>query len=104
MTTIFDAFVRASFGAYFFLGAQREQVSGLVLKHAIALSLIGVEIGIGASFAATPLLSTFLYGVKKHNPYAGIGSSLLVAVTFFASYVPARQITKIAPMRTPRYE
>jgi putative ABC transport system permease protein len=87
------------------LGAQREQVLGLVLKHAIVLSLIGVAIGIGASFAAAPLLSTFLCGVKEQDALTLASvSSLLVAVTFFASYVPARQITKIDPMRTLRHE
>jgi putative ABC transport system permease protein len=87
------------------LGAQRGQVLGLVLRQAMVLSLIGVVIGIAGSFVATPLLSRFLYGVKPHDVLTLVlVSSLLMAVTFVASYVPARRATKIDPMQTLRHE
>ena len=87
------------------LGAQRSQVLGLVLRQAMVLSLIGVAIGLAGSFAATPLLADFLYGVKSHDFLTlAMVSSVLVAVTFFASFVPARHATKIDPMRTLRHE
>ena len=87
------------------LGAQRRQVLGLVLRQAMLLSLIGVAIGLAGSFAATPLLADFLYGVKSHDFLTlAMVSSVLVAVTFFASFVPARHATKIDPMRTLRHE
>lgn len=87
------------------LGAQRGQVMGLVLRQAMALSLIGVGIGIAGSFAATPLLAKFLYGVKPHDMLTLVlVSSLLMAVTFIASYVPARHATKIDPMQTLRHD
>jgi putative ABC transport system permease protein len=87
------------------LGAQRGQVLGLVLRKAMALSLIGVAIGLAGSFAATPLLADFLYGVKSHDLLTLVlVSSLLMAVTFLASYIPARRATKIDPMRTLRHE
>ena len=87
------------------LGAQRSQVLGLVLRQAMLLSLIGVAIGLAGSFAATPLLADFLYGVKSHDFLTlAMVSSVLVAVTFFASFVPARHATKIDPMRTLRHE
>jgi putative ABC transport system permease protein len=87
------------------LGAQRSQVLGLVLRQAMLLSLIGVAIGLAGSFAATPLLADFLYGVKSHDFLTlAMVSSLLVAVTFLASFIPARHATKIDPMRTLRHE
>jgi putative ABC transport system permease protein len=87
------------------LGAQRGQVLGLVLRQAMMLSLLGVVIGVAGSFAATPLLAKFLYGVKPHDVLTLVlVSALLMAVTFVASYVPARQATKIDPMRTLRHE
>lgn len=87
------------------LGAQRGQVLGLVLRQAMVLSLIGVLIGVAGSFAVTPLLARFLYGVKAHDMLTLIlVSSLLMAVTFVASYIPARHATKIDPMRTLRHE
>jgi len=87
------------------LGAQPSQVLGLVLRQAMVLSLIGVAIGLAGSFAATPLLAEFLYGVKAYDvPTLVLVSSLLMAATFGASYVPARHATKIDPMRTLRQE
>lgn len=87
------------------LGAQPNQILGLVLRQAMVLSLIGVAIGLAGSFAATPLLAEFLYGVKAYDvPTLVLVSSLLMAVTFGASYVPARHATKIDPMRTLRQE
>jgi putative ABC transport system permease protein len=87
------------------LGAQLSQVLGLVLRQAMTLALIGVGIGLAGSFAATPILADFLYGVKSHDMLTLIlVSSLLMVVTFVASYVPARHATKIDPMRTLRHE
>jgi putative ABC transport system permease protein len=87
------------------LGAQPGQVVGLVLRQAMVLSLVGVAIGVVGSFAATPLLADFLYGVKAHDMLTLVlVSSVLMAVTLLASYIPARQATKIDPMRTLRQE
>jgi predicted permease len=87
------------------LGAQREQVLALVLRQAMVLSLTGVAIGLAGSFVATPLLTKFLYGVKPHDPLTLVlVSSILMAVTFVACYVPARHATKIDPMQTLRHE
>jgi predicted permease len=96
---------RHELGLRMALGAQRGQVLGLVLRQAMVLSLIGVVIGVAGSFAATPLLAKFLYGVKAHDLLTLVlVSSLLMAVTFVASYVPARHATKIDPMQALRHE
>jgi putative ABC transport system permease protein len=80
-------------------------VLGLVLRQALSLSVIGVVIGLAGSFAATPLIAKFLYGVKPHDALTLVlVSSLLLLVTFVAAYLPARSATKIDPMRTLRHE
>ena len=87
------------------LGAQPRHVVRLVLGHAMTLSFLGVMIGVAASFAAAPLLAKFLYGVKAHDVLTLVlGSSLLIAVTFFASYIPARHASGIDPMETLRHD
>jgi len=87
------------------LGAQPGQVLGLVLRQAMVLSALGVVIGVVGSFLATPLLTRFLYGVKPHDAMTlGVVSLLLVTVTFFASFIPARRATRIDPMETLRHE
>jgi putative ABC transport system permease protein len=87
------------------LGAQPGHVVRLVLGQAMTLSLLGVVVGVAASFAAVPLLARFLYGVNPHDVLTLVlVSSLLIAVTIFASYIPARHATEIDPMETLRRE
>jgi predicted permease len=87
------------------LGAQRKDVVRLVLRQAMMLSFFGVLIGGVGSFAAAPLLAEFLYGVKPHDvPTLFLVSSLLMAVTLIASYVPARHATEVDPMETLRHD
>jgi predicted permease len=87
------------------LAAQPRHVVRLVLGQAMVLSVLGVVIGVAASFAAAPLLARFLYGVNPHDVQTLVlVSSLLTAATFFASYIPARHATEIDPMETFRHE
>jgi putative ABC transport system permease protein len=87
------------------LGAQPSQVLALVLRQAMILSLVGVLIGIAASFPATPFLTVYLYGVEPHDALTlTLVSLLLIAVTLFASYVPAHRAARIDPMETLRHE
>ena len=69
------------------------------------LAILGVIIGVAGSFAAAPLLARYLYGVKPHDVLTLVLVSFLsVAVTFLASYIPARRATGIDPMKTLRHE
>lgn len=87
------------------LGARSSQVFVLVLRHAMILSFAGVAIGAAASFLVTPFLAGYLYGVKSHDARTlTLISLLLIGVTLFASYVPARRAARIDPMETLRYE
>jgi putative ABC transport system permease protein len=87
------------------LGAQPRHVVRLVLGQAMTLSFLGVIIGVAVSLAAAPLLAEFLYGVKPHDVLTLLlVSSLLIAVTFLASYIPARHATAIDPMETLRHD
>ena len=96
---------RQELGLRMALGSRPEQVLRLVLRQAMVLALISVVVGLAGSFVATPLLANFLYGVKAHDWVTLLlVSSLLMAVTIVASYIPARHATKIDPMRTLRHE
>ena len=87
------------------LGALPQHVVRLVLRQAMTLSVLGVIFGVAASFAAAPLLAEFLYGVKPHDVLTLIlVSSILIAVSFLASYIPARRATLIDPMETLRHD
>jgi putative ABC transport system permease protein len=87
------------------LGAQPGQLVGLILRQAMTLLLVGLLFGLALSFGATTLLMRFLYGVAPHDvPTLAAVSFVLVAATFFASYLPARRVTETDPMQTLRHE
>jgi putative ABC transport system permease protein len=87
------------------LGAQREDVLGLVAKLGLKLTGIGVGIGILLAFGLTRLMSAILYGVQPSDPttYAAVGLGL-ICVAMLACFIPARRATKVDPMVALRYE
>jgi putative ABC transport system permease protein len=96
---------RHEIGLRMALGAQSTQVLQLVLKEGLILSVAGVAIGLAGSFGATPVLSSFLYGVKPHDPATlTLVSLFLVGITILATYIPAFRATKVDPMVTLRHE
>ena len=87
------------------LGATRKDVITLVLRHGIALTLVGTGIGLLAALIATRLLSSWLYGVPAKDPLTFAAAALLlVGIAFLACYIPARRATKVDPMVALRHE
>ena len=87
------------------LGAQRRQVMGLILRRGIALTAIGLSVGLIGAAASARLLQSMLFGIESRDP----GTFIAVAVTFtvvalIASYLPARRATKVDPIVALRVE
>ena len=87
------------------LGATPRNILFLVLKKGMGLTLIGVAIGIAASFALTRWMSSMLFGVKAADPLTFVAVPLLLGfVALLACAIPARRATKVDPMVALRYE
>src|SRR5947208_2325711 len=87
------------------LGAVRQDVFRLVVGRAMALTGLGLAIGVAGAIAATRLLTQSLYGVRPTDPatYLAI-AALMCVVTFLASYLPARRASRVDPMMALRNE
>ncbi|HWA93875.1 MAG TPA: ABC transporter permease [Terracidiphilus sp.] len=87
------------------LGADRDVIRKLVVWHGMRLALIGVVLGIGASFGLTRLLAAFLFGVKPYDPTVFIVVPVvLTLVALLAVWLPATRASKLNPMQALRVE
>jgi predicted permease len=85
------------------LGAQEGDVRRLVVGHGLRLAALGVTIGVGASLACARLLEPLLYRTSARDPrILSLTGAALLAVTMFASYIPALRATRIDPVEALR--
>jgi putative ABC transport system permease protein len=87
------------------LGAGTGQVRAMVVSQGMRLALVGVVMGIAASFALARFISSFLYGVQQWDPLVFIGTPVvLTLVALLATWIPARRASLVDPIDALRYE
>jgi putative ABC transport system permease protein len=81
------------------LGAQANEVVRMVLRQGMALALIGIAVGLVASYAATRMFESMLYGVSATDPAAFAAVVALLALfALLASWLPARRAARAEAM------
>jgi putative ABC transport system permease protein len=87
------------------LGARPASVLRMVLGNAATLIVSGIVMGVLGALALSKSLSGLLFNLSPTDPSTLAGVAvLLTAVALLASYLPARQATRVDPLLTLRSE
>jgi putative ABC transport system permease protein len=80
------------------LGAQRHEVTAMVLRQGMRPVAIGLVIGIASAVALSRLLQALLFEMKATDPWVLASVMLLLTVTAaIACYAPALRAAKVDP-------
>jgi putative ABC transport system permease protein len=87
------------------LGAETRDVLRLVLEQGVKLTLLGLALGLFASFVLTRLMEKLLFEVSATDPWTfALLPVLLLFVALLACYFPARRATRVDPLIALRHE
>jgi len=87
------------------LGAQPEELLGMVIRQGMTLVLTGLVLGMALAFALTRLIASQLYQVSPTDPAAfALAPSLLAVVALTACFFPALRATRVDPIKALREE
>jgi len=87
------------------LGASRGDVLGVVLRQGMALTMVGMAIGIAGAAGASRALITLLFGVSPLDPVTYLAvAAILAIVSALACWAPAWRASRVDPAITLRAE
>ncbi|MGC9946641.1 MAG: ABC transporter permease [Bryobacteraceae bacterium] len=87
------------------LGARTSDVLRLILRQGMALTAIGLAVGLIAAVAATRLVASMLFEVKASDPATYIAVAALIGVvSLAASYIPAARAARVDPAAALRQD
>jgi len=85
------------------VGASERRVLTMVLRQGLVLSAVGIGVGLLLTFALSSVIGDLLNGVKPRDPGVSVaGTAVLLAVTLFATYLPARRASHVDPQAALR--
>ena len=96
---------RREVGIRMALGARGESVQRIFVLRGLALAATGLGIGLVGAATLMRLLSSQLFGVSAFDPITYLAvTAALGSVALIATWLPARQATRIDPMSALRAE
>ncbi len=96
---------RREIGIRMALGARGGEVQRMFITSGVTLAAIGLVVGLAAAAGVMRLLGSLLFGVSPFDPITyGLVVVGLATVAFVATWLPARQATRIDPMHALRAE
>jgi predicted permease len=95
----------AEIGVRMALGAQRAGIIRMILRETLIVAIFGLGVGLPASFLVARTLRSAVYGLTPTDPITFTVAILgIAAVTFAASYIPARKAASVDPITSLRTE
>jgi len=93
------------FGLRMALGAQRSDVTRLVIGEALRLVAVGALVGVPAALAAARLFRSRWFGIGPVDlPAIGLALGAMVVSAVLAAYLPALRASRVPPLRALRAE
>ena len=87
------------------LGAPAKLVLREVVGQGMALTGVGIALGLLGAWGVSRVLSSLLFGVSATDPLTYLGTALgLAMVALLASWIPARRASRIDPVEALRSE
>jgi predicted permease len=87
------------------LGAQKSALRWMFVRSALALTGIGIVVGLGAAATLMKLMKTLLFGISALDPLTFVVVPVvLVTAAALASYLPARRAAGVDPVEALRAE
>jgi len=87
------------------LGAQKTDLKWMFVRSALALTCIGVAIGLCAAGVVMQSMKSLLFGLSPLDPVTYVAIPLvLIASAVLASYLPARRAASVDPVEALRAE
>ena len=93
------------FGIRIALGAEARSIRWQVLRQGLALTLVGLAIGLAGSYASVQALTSLLFGVTARDMTTfSVAAVVLVATAVIACLVPSIRATRVDPVVALRAE
>lgn len=85
------------------LGAQKRNVTSLLLQHGARLAIAGIVTGLLAAFGLSRVLRNLLYGVNAADTMTfAVTTAVLLIAALTAAWIPARRVARANPITALR--
>jgi putative ABC transport system permease protein len=91
------------FGVRMAIGASPADVLRLVVRESLAITIVGLTIGLGLAMLLGWGLRTAIYQISPLDPLTlGVATGILALSSIAASIIPARRAANVLPMTALR--
>ncbi len=87
------------------LGAEQADVRGMILRQGMAVTVVGLVVGLVGAFGLSRFMASMLFQVDATDPATYIVVAVvLLAVSTLATWIPARRAARTNPVDALRWE